>query len=266
VKRLAWVTDVHLNFLDAARIEAFCATIVAAGPDAIVITGDIAEAHDLEGHLATLERRLARPVYFVLGNHDFYRGSIAGVRRRMAELTARSRHLRWLPAEGIVELTSQTALVGHDGWADGRNGDYATSRLLFSDWVHIEELAGLGRAARLARLNALGDEAAAHLEEVLPRALACFRHVIVLSHVPPFAEACRYEGRVVNDEWLPHLSCKAAGDVLRRFAFEHPDARLTVLAGHTHNPADVDVLPNLRARTGAAAYGAPALADIVVVP
>ena len=152
MKRLAWATDIHLNFLRAEGVDAFCDALAREAPDAIVLTGDLAEAPDLVAHLETMERRLARPIYFVLGNHDFYRGSIRGVRERVAALCEGSRHLRWMNREGVVELTPETGLVGHDGWADGRNGDYFGSPLLFTDWVVIEELGGLDRDARLAKL------------------------------------------------------------------------------------------------------------------
>jgi Icc protein len=265
MKRLAWATDIHLNFLRQEGVLAFCDALAREAPDALLLTGDLAESHDLEQHLQTLERRLARPIYFVLGNHDFYRSGIAAVRERVARLCEGSRFLRWMNREGVIELTPETGLVGHDAWADGRNGDYFGSPLLFRDWVVIDELRGLGPEARLAALGALGDEAAAHLERLLPQAFACFRRVVVLTHVPPFAEACLYKGHITADTWLPHLSCRAVGDVLRRVMAERPDRQMLVLSGHTHQPADVDILPNLRVRVGAAEYGAPRLAEVIVV-
>ena len=33
-----------------------------------------------------MDALVERPVYFVLGNHDFYRGSVAGTRRQVGEL------------------------------------------------------------------------------------------------------------------------------------------------------------------------------------
>jgi hypothetical protein len=45
----------------------------------------------------------------------------------------------------------------------------------------------------------------------------------------------------------------------------HPDARMTVLCGHTHGAGVVDVLPNLRVVTGGADYGAPALQDVLAL-
>ncbi len=45
MKRLAWLTDIHLNFLRQAGLRAFFASLPEA--DAFAITGDIGEAHDV---------------------------------------------------------------------------------------------------------------------------------------------------------------------------------------------------------------------------
>ena len=79
--RLAWATDVHLNFLEPPAIRRFLDALVADAPDAVVITGDLSEAPELEDHLAMIEAQIEVPVWFVLGNHDYYRARIANVRR-----------------------------------------------------------------------------------------------------------------------------------------------------------------------------------------
>ena len=78
-------------------------------------------------------------------------------------------------------------------------------------------------------------------------------------HVPPFRESCWHEGRVSDDEYLPHFSCKAVGEVLLRCMRARPDRKLTVLCGHTHGRGSVDMLPNLSVVTGGADYGRPAV-------
>lgn len=75
--KLAWLTDIHLNFLPDE--EAFCASVAATDADAFVITGDIGEAPNVVMYLNQLDNYLERPIYFVLGNHDFYRGDFATV-------------------------------------------------------------------------------------------------------------------------------------------------------------------------------------------
>ena len=162
-------------------------------------------------------------------------------------------------------MTEETGLVGHDGWADGRLGDYARSDVVLNDYRRIEELSGLDKEARLERLHALGDEAADYLRTLLSEALRRFRRVIVLTHVPPFREACCHNGQISNDDWLPHFSCRAVGDVLSEAMTAHPECEMTVLCGHTHSPGEVLVLPNLRVLTGGAEYGRPEIQRVLIV-
>jgi Calcineurin-like phosphoesterase len=232
MKRLAWITDVHLNFLTAEGVEDFFRTLAETDVDAMLLSGDLGEAPDVALHLNALDTWLGRPIYFVLGNHDFYRGSITGVRAKIEALCAAYPDLHWLPRTGLGQLTEKTGLVGHDGWGDGRLGDYWGSPVLLNDWRLIEEFQGLNPEARLARLHALGDEAAAHLRAVLPEALERFRNVLVLTHVPPFREACWHEGRISDDSWLPHFTGKAVGDALAEAGAAPPDRQITVLCGH----------------------------------
>lgn len=265
MKRLIWVTDIHLNFPSLAGVEAFCDQIMNANPDAVLVGGDIAEAESVESYLRLLAMRLQLPLYFVLGNHDFYGGSIRQTRKLATALAQESNWLRYLPESGIVELTESSCLIGHDGWGDGRIGDYAGSRVLLNDYRLIRELTGLDKQTRLRQLNALGDEAAAYLQSVLPEALARFHHVVVLSHVPPFKEACWHQGRISDEDWLPHFTCQAVGNVLRDAMRQHADRQMTVLCGHTHGAGEVHILPNLYVKTGGAEYGYPSLQDALTV-
>ncbi len=263
--RLAWATDIHFEFASVDQIVAFCQTVIAAEPDGLLITGDIGQAQSIERYLHALDKALPMPVYFVLGNHDFYNGSIADVRAAISALTASSAHLRWMPEAGVVQVGGETGLVGHDGWADGRCGDYAASHVMLNDYRLIRELTGLSAPERLSVLNALGDEAAAYLQRVLPEALARYPRVIVLTHVPPFPEASWYQGRISDPGWLPHFCSHAVGDALLGAAEAHPDRELLVLCGHTHGGAGVQIRPNLRVVVGAAEYGQPVMQDVIVV-
>ena len=261
--KLAWLTDIHLNFLRKAGQKAFFASLPAA--DAFAITGDIGEAHDVAAHLQAFAER--GPMYFVLGNHDFYRGSIAGVRAQVSELCRDIPDLRWMPDAGVVPRTESTCLVGHDGWGDGRLGDYRGSDVMLNDFALIGEFDGFDEdpETRLAKMHALGDAAAAHFRAVLPDALKRFRHVITLTHVPPFRESCWHEGAMSDDNWLPFFACKAAGDALLGAMAAAPDRQMTVLCGHTHGSSEAQILPNLRVLTGGVVYGKPCVQRVLEV-
>ena len=89
--------------------------------------------------------------------------------------------------------------------------------------------------------------------------------VIVLTHVPPFREACWHRGRVSDDEWLPHFACRAVGEALVEAMAAHPECEMTVLCGHTHSAGEAQVLPNLRVLTGGAEYGRPEVQRVLTV-
>ncbi|HIA03728.1 MAG TPA: hypothetical protein EYN66_17785, partial [Myxococcales bacterium] len=188
--RLIWVTDIHLNFVNEDGANAFAQAIRNQAPQVLLVGGDIAEAHDVEHWLRWLVKAVEVPVYFVLGNHDYYRGSIAGVRETVRALCSVVDGLTWLSEQGPISLTEQTALIGHGCWGDGRLGDFLRSSVMLNDYVLIRELSGSIPMQRLEQLHRLGDEAAAHLRTSLEAALKSHQHVLALTHVPPFREAC----------------------------------------------------------------------------
>lgn len=269
--RLVWLTDVHLNFVTRDRVNRLLLEIEGRSPDAVLVAGDISESGCWEDWLHQWDAHLQCPIYFVLGNHDYYGGSIAKVRARATELTAEQGHIGWLPALDVVPVGENTALIGHDGWGDARAAEFLKSEIVLNDYFHIEELrsvSGRELAKALtpeleAKLKKLGDETAAHFSRVLPFALESAKHVIVLTHVPPFREACVYEGGVSDDNWAPHFCCIAGGEVLAETMRNHLDHRMTVLCGHTHGEGRAEILPNLTVITGPAEYGDPRVQDVI---
>jgi predicted MPP superfamily phosphohydrolase len=265
--RLAWLTDIHLNFLDDDQRQQFLESLVDQA-DRFAITGDIGESPGIIGSLEEMQKILRKPIYFVLGNHDFYRGSIDETRCEVARLAEASEYLVYLTATSVVALTAATALIGHDGWADARLGDYERSDVFLNDYVAIRELRkwkgefSLDKPALEEALNALGDEAAHHLEHALTEATASHSSVIALTHVPPFKEAAWYEGRHSDDNYLPHFACKSTGDVFRRVMETQPQARLLVLCGHTHGQGETQISENIRVITGGAEYGNPVIQQV----
>ena len=268
--RLAWLTDIHLNFVDATRVDEFFAS-VRDRADAVAISGDIAESRDVFHYLRTIEEIVQKPTYFVLGNHDFYRGSIPQVRRMVTGLVSESKYLKYLTAMRVVELTPNTAIIGHDGWADARLGDYRHSNVILSDHQLIAEIARwfdgsrLDKPGLLQTMTSLADEAAGHFATVLEEAASKYPNVIAVTHVPPFREAAWYQGRPSSDDYLPHFACKVVGDIMRAVMREHPTSKLLVLCGHTHGGGEIQASDNIRVLTGEAEYGKPRINGFVQV-
>jgi Icc protein len=281
--RVLWLTDIHLNLLDDDQVFKFLHSLSKSDCESIWISGDIAEADSISDYLLLMQDVLCKPIHFVLGNHDFYKGSIRKVRNRITDLCQQNRHLRWLPDMETVEISPDAALLGHDSWADGRLGSYTGSNLLLSDYLLIEEFnpwiaeakqsdlaieGGMiaymerldgpeARKKRLQTMQALAQEAVSYLQKNLVKALDHYQHVYFLTHAPPFKDACLYHGQPSSDYGLPHFSSKVVGDTLVEIMKDYPGKKLTVLCGHTHSLAFVQPISNLTVHAGSATYGAP---------
>jgi 3',5'-cyclic-AMP phosphodiesterase len=262
MQRIAWLTDIHLNFVTDQPRRQFLEDLGRQRFDALLLSGDIAEAPTVVDYLSELEQACGCPIYFVLGNHDFYFGSIDGVRRQVEQLSESKPSLRYLSSTGWYPMSARSAVVGHDGWADAREGDYLGSYVMMNDYKLIAELAPHTKLSRWEKLQQLGDQAAAHIRRVLPEALAAREHVFLVTHVPPLRSACWYNGTISDDEWAPHFTCKAVGDAIIDVMRRHPEQQLTVLCGHTHSPGVTQPLDNVVIHTGGADYGRPAITRV----
>ncbi len=255
---LPWCADIHLDLARPDAETRFIDTLRERDGATVVICGDIGNARNLVPSLERIADAVARPVMFVLGNHDHYGGSVAGVRDAVRELGERRPEIVWLPPAGPIRLDDDTVLIGVDGWADGRLGDGLGTPLRLNDDRLIAEIAAQpDHAHRLAARRVLADADAARLDVLIGQAIDQAQHLVIATHVPPVKEVLPDRGRLSSPDWWPILTCGATGRTLRRRARAHPRHRFTVLAGHTHVAADVHIGDNLRIVTNAARYGAP---------
>lgn len=273
--RLAWLTDIHLNFLNEEKRKAFYINIkeaLGSHLNHVLISGDIAEARDVKNILLEMEDYLQCLIIFVLGNHDFYHGSVKGICAEMVSLWKERNKLYYLPMEPLM-LRNGIVLVGANGWADGRYGDYNNSHVLLNDSILIEELKvstkrslAIRQPLLLAKMQALADIDAFDLEQQIKDVLNSKpSKIIILTHVPPFKEAALYRGVISDDDHLPFYASKVMGDVLLRAASDNPGIEFLVLCGHTHGKAEYQALPNLLVKVGAASYREPQIQEIFEV-
>jgi len=273
-KKYVWVTDTHLDHLcfDGVpkddRWDNFVQELNNRSPEAVIITGDISNALYIKDHLKLLEQQLTTSkVFFILGNHDFYGGSIEKVRKSMVEEVS-SEKMVYLSSLGYVPLTETTALVGHDGWYDGLYANwFAPNVVLMNDYLVIKEMrdvwfgsysdASLNKQRTHTLMGKLAKECEFHIHKNLSEAAKTHKTVLFATHVPPFAENSRYRGAVSSPAWLPNFSSKYAGDALLEVAKAHPDNQFIVLCGHSHGNALFKPLRNLECHTGFAEYGFP---------
>jgi predicted phosphohydrolase len=265
----AWLTDIHLNFIDHIARRKFYQEIINIQCDGVFISGDIAEAPCLENILNEMTNYIHKPIYFVLGNHDYYRGQINEVREAMKVLTEKYEELFWMPASGMQELDNDTFLIGQDGWADGRLGDFENSRVTLNDSRMIADLFQkkiLGKYQILEKMQQLADADARRLQNDLEETISQKpQKIIVLTHVPPFKEACFHKGEISGDDWLPYFSSKVMGDVLTAVAQQNPEIEFLVLCGHTHSEAKFQPISNLMVEAGKADYYQPAIQKMISV-
>lgn len=278
VKNVVWATDLHLDHV-AKKPEAnghFYRSIVSLNPDILILAGDtdIAEPEIMLGNLGIVAtigkiRQAVRcPVFFVLGNHDFYGGSIETVKREAQKLTLERDGALYIDRKGPIELNADTALIGADGWCDGMAGNIIGSRLRIADFTYIEDLK-VASAHEIftpkmqARLAALAQPSIDYVVAVLPAVLKQYKNVILVTHVPPFSEAALYEGKPSKDDALPFFVCQGMGEALLKIMGSAPKNNLQVLCGHTHHQASYAPLPNLRVIVGAAEYGKPEAQGLV---
>lgn len=265
IKRVVWSTDLHFDASDRAQYRTFFDLVVAHEPDFFLIGGDISNGISSLTHLSNIAKLINKPIYFVLGNHDFYYGSIPAIRKEAEKLKREFPNLHYLTCKGIVPLSKQIALIGHDGWSDAKAGDYANSDVMLNDYFFIEELKRLNQEERFVKLNELGEEAAKYIKENLVKALKTHDRVILLTHVPPFEESVLYEGVPADSNWTPHFVGKSTGEAIEAVMKENPNKQLLVLCGHAHWGQDIQILPNLRVVTGHADLGIPNVQGLIFV-
>jgi UDP-2,3-diacylglucosamine pyrophosphatase LpxH len=261
--KLIWLTDLHLEFLTPGLARAFIAEVVAEKPHAVLITGDISNARGLEYHLGMLAESLRCNVYFELGNHDFYLGSLAQVDALAQKACTRHSNLIHLGHREIVRLNKEATLVGHLGWADGRAGAGSRSTVRLNDHELIADFRQLDSQGLFALLNQLGDESARYISKITSEALKTTKTLLIATHVPSFIEAALYENKPSEPDYAPHFVNIAMGRAILDLAHHHPDRNFVVLCGHTHHPALYSPAPNVKVKVAGAQYHAPAIAEIL---
>jgi predicted phosphohydrolase len=248
-------------------LDVFCSILKKNNPDAVLLSGDISLSQYLGKHLLALENRLEMPVFFVLGNHDFWGSSIEKVRKNVTTLSSKSRYLRYLSSIPYIPLSPSTVIIGHDGWYDGLNGNPAHSKFVMNDWNLISDFATLKNHCNL------GHDLQAILNVARKHAVTAARHIalginsslqqhkpnkiIVATHVPPFVNPLDFHRSVSAGDLYPWYSSKIMGDMLLTAAKHNPHVQFKVFCGHIHTNYEGYVTPNLLLRSGKSEYSEP---------
>lgn len=101
--RLAWCSDLHLDFIGPDRRKIFLDSIIASGADGVLITGDISISRRVVGSLGAIAG-MELPTYLVTGNHDYYAGDFVGTDEAIALVCRQYPHLTRLGEGEVVPL------------------------------------------------------------------------------------------------------------------------------------------------------------------
>ena len=133
---LAWLTDIHKLATEKDRCLFYRS--IYAEIDGLMISGDIADAHTISSVLVEMAHHIMKPIYFVLGNNDYYCNSISHTHQNLHWQTLLHPLIHWLPIAGPIKLNQSTVLLSADTWPDGRLGDFYNSK--FCDSMKIVDL------------------------------------------------------------------------------------------------------------------------------
>lgn len=270
--QLVWTTDLHLDHAPIDKQERWLRLITSQACDGLLIGGDLAEDGKALTWLEHIASSVDCPIYFVFGNHDYYGQSISQLQQEIIRSCREHDQLHYLTDCSAIPLSSsmresQTGfyLVGDDGWGDATEGDFENSFVQLADFARITDFASASDRDRKRFLRELGLVSAQRLAAKLTAVPNDAKHVLVLTHVPPFVDACWYEGKTADSNWSPFFVCGQIGDVLEQYAIDHPECKTTVLCGHTHHSGFVKRRKNLVLYTGAAELGNPSFAGKITI-
>ncbi len=107
--KLLWLSDLHLERVSDQEKERFLERLRRAHYDAALITGDISTSTHLTRHLREISEACGdRKVYYLLGNHDYFHGSLREVDQAVTDLSRSHRNLVPLGHGEIIELSPDT--------------------------------------------------------------------------------------------------------------------------------------------------------------
>jgi len=265
--RLAWCSDIHLDHLDEIDRKYFLKLLNDKNHDLVVISGDITVFRHLSSCLEAFNQ-LNKPIAFVLGNHDFYGGSIVDGRTIAGLDRANVTYLSKTP--NGIKLSEDVVLIGHDGWYDCRSGTVDGSVIL-NDFHMISDFKiadGLWTALDSPRdlmyvkFRGLADESVSFLKTSILQAFASYRKIVIATHVPP-PEFSMYNNKQSEPSYLPYFSSTALSRMLIEVAESNKDKSITVLCGHTHGLACGFLADNVEIMVAGATYGYPEIQEVL---
>ena len=231
--KIGWLSDTHFDFVKSFVIEELVAAMNKHDVDLWLHSGDIATYPHRLDYLEAFEK-LDKPMYFVLGNHDFYDNvvSINQIKRWFDAL--RHPKLTYLGADNAVLDFGNIVILGVDGWYDIQSGDYDNSQIALTDFNAIPDMRNLNKSSRARLIENLSKESMYLLDSKFSSITNVPREVIVVvTHVPVFEESVLFEGKPQSNDFKPYFTNTSLMKVINNYRYYAK--RIVVLSGHTHN-------------------------------
>lgn len=236
-----WLTDLHVDRLSTVQYQALLDKIYTAGAEQIWLTGDIGDPPFNWQFLDILLKRLKVPIYFVLGNHDYYRRSIDDIRTQAWQLTRKFANAYYLTMTNPI-VWEDKMLTGVDAWANTNNIELNARTW---DAEAIENWMALSLTELQQAMNAQAQADAKHLRLQCERGITKrTRNVYLLTHVPPLHAAQSKEAKPLQYENSVFYS-NALTDVLMDLQKDYPKTTFYIYSGHVHKTFQYQISENM---------------------
>lgn len=246
--KFLWFTDTHLNRVSPIKKLLFIKHIIKENPQGIFLTGDISCGAFLYYDLYLLATFIKCPIYFVLGNHDYWYSNFKSIEKDVTKLCKKFKNLIWLSKSDPILLNKDVAIIGDEGWYDGYNGNNQLLKFTFDQYL-IKDFQSLSFDERLVSWRNLAKESNIRLEEKLQKAidLNC-KTIYLLTHCPPWKEATRDEGTILEKFWLPYNTNIQLGIMIEKIMKKKLTFKTIILCGHIHQDVTIHVSSNIECK------------------
>lgn len=264
--KICWISDIHLNFLPEEKCKEFFESVRLHDSDCVFLTGDISESPVLPYHLTMMDQIVSKPVYFVLGNHDYWYTSIDHMKENLPKFLNQRSFLKWLTITGPLMLEPGVCVIGHDGWYDCRHGSPEAARFIMHDWSVMGDYVDCKNINQVIdKSKMIADQGIEHLKKHINDAATRFRKIVILTHVPPYEETHVHMGKQGDAFAQPFFTNAILGGMLKAAAKAYPTVEFIVLAGHTHGKVTKQILSNLVVHVAGAEYGSPGIQSLTTI-
>lgn len=239
-----WATDLHLNYFSNEYITNFGKSLSKYNCTSLIISGDISLGNRLENDLKVLSDAIQVPIYYVLGNHDYWYSSFDKIDQLTKTLETNSIiNLN----DKYVRINNNTSILGFNGWYDCGYGTIDPN-IQMSDWFKIEDF----KDKDPIKISKERSNSYLNFKEMSNKAkLNGFVNQLIVTHIPPFKE-------LVIDKDLAFYSSYNAGLTLRSLDLN----KIVCLSGHTHNSSFYKE-NNISCYVGEACRGKPDVCGII---